>query len=58
MEEFFEEQAREAARVVADDAVLFEEIIENDAKAQFLKFGKINDHGLCALRTVAASNVG
>ena len=58
MEEFFEEQPREAARVVANDAVLFEEIIENDAESEFLEFGKINGHGLGALRAVAASDVG
>ena len=57
MEEFLEEEAGEAARVVANDAVFLEEIVEDDAEAEFLKCKKIDGHGLGALSTVAPGNV-
>jgi len=40
MEEFFEEEAGEALGMVADDAVFFQEIVEDDAEAEFLEGGK------------------
>jgi hypothetical protein len=36
VEEFFEEKAGEAFGVVADDAVFFEEVVEDDADAELL----------------------
>jgi hypothetical protein len=57
MEEFFEEQAREAAGVVANDAVLFKKIVEDYAEAKLLELRKINGHGLGALRAVTAGDV-
>src|SRR2546427_515419 len=44
MEEFFEEQAREAAGVVAQNAVLLEEVIENNAATEFLENREIDGH--------------
>ena len=48
-EEFFEEQAGEASRIVADDAVLFKEIVEDHAIAQLMHFGQIDGHRQGAL---------
>jgi len=45
LEEFFEEEAGEAAGVVAEDAVFLEEVVEDDAEAEFLEGGEINGHG-------------
>jgi len=45
-EELFEEEAGEAAGVVAEDAVFLEEIVEDDAEAELLEGGKIDGHGL------------
>ena len=36
MEEFFEEEAGEAAGIVAQDAVFLEEIVEDDSEAELL----------------------
>src|SRR5712692_4133688 len=58
MEEFFEEEAGKAAGVVADDAVFLEEIVEDDAEAEFLHCGKIDDHGFGTLGAVAPGHVG
>ena len=55
---FFEEQAREAAGVVANDAVFLEKVVEDDAEAEFLEFGEIDRDGLGALRAVTASDFG
>src|SRR5260370_6229128 len=57
-EEFVEEEAGEGSGVVADDAVLFEEIVEDDAEAEILEGGKIEEYGFGALRAVAAGHVG
>lgn len=57
MEEFFEEQTGEAAGVVAEDTVFFEEIIEDDAEAELLERGEVDDDGLGALRAVAAGDI-
>jgi hypothetical protein len=58
MQEFFEEQAGEAAGVVADDAVFFEEVVEDDAETELLERREIDGHGLGALRAVATGDVG
>ena len=58
VEKFFEEQAGEAAGIVAEDAVFFEEIIEDDAEAELLERGQIDDNGFCALRAIPAGDVG
>jgi hypothetical protein len=38
-EKFLEQKPCKTPRIVADDSVLFEKIIENDAVAEFLKLG-------------------
>ena len=58
VEEFFEEEAGEAFGVVADDAVFFEEVVEDDADAELLELRKIDDYGFGALGAIAAGNVG
>jgi len=58
VEEFFEEQAGEALGVVADDAMFFEEIIEDDAEAEFLELRQIDGYRLGTLCTVAAGDIG
>ena len=58
MEEFFEEEAGEAIGVVADDAVFFEEIVEDDAEAELLERREIDGDGLGALGAVAAGDFG
>src|SRR6266849_7847157 len=58
VEEFFEEEAGEAAGVVAQDAVFLEEVVEDDAEAELLEGGEIDGHGFGALGAVAAGHVG
>src|SRR6266478_1017796 len=53
-EELFEEEAGEAAGVVAEDAVFLEEIVEDDAEAELLEGGKIDGHRFGALGAVAS----
>jgi len=57
-EEFFEEEAGEAARIVAEDAVLLEEVIENNAAAEFLENREIDGHRRGAFGAVAAGHFG
>ena len=57
-EEFFEEQAGEAGRVVAEDAVFFEEIIEDDAHVELPHFLEFEENGHGTLGAVAASDLG
>jgi len=57
-EEFFEEEAREAAGVVAENAMFFEEIIEDDAEAEFVERRKIDGHGFGALHAITAGHIG
>ena len=54
----FEEEAGEAAGVVAEDAAFLEEIVEDDTEAEFLELGKINGHRFGALRAVAPGHIG
>jgi len=58
LEKFFEEEAGEAAGVVAEDAVFFKEIVEDDAEAELLERGEIDGDGLGALCAVTASDIG
>ena len=58
VEEFFEEEAGEAAGVVAEDAVFLEEIVKNCAKAKVLEFREIDDYGFGALLAIAPGNFG
>ena len=58
MEEFLEEEAGKALGVVADDAVLLDEIIEDDAEAELLELGEIDGHRFGAFRAVAAGDIG
>ena len=58
MEEFFEEEAGQPGGVVADDAVLFEEVVKNDAVAKLLERGEVHGHGLSAIGTIAAAAFG
>ena len=57
-EEFFEEEPGEAAGVVAKDAVLLEEIVEDDSEAELLERGEIDGHRFGALRSIAAGHIG
>jgi len=57
-EELFEEEAGEAAGVVAEDAVFLEEIVEDDAEAKFLELGKIDGHRFGALSAVTPRHIG
>ena len=57
-EEFFKEEAGEAIGVVADDAVFFEEIVEDDAETELLERGEVDGNGFGALGAVAASDFG
>ena len=43
---------------MTDDAVFFEEIVEDDAEAELLEREEINGNGLSTLRAIAASDVG
>src|SRR6266436_6569156 len=58
VEEFFEEEAGEAPGAMAEDGVLLEEIVEDDAVAEFLESGEIDGHGFGALGAVAAGDLG
>src|SRR5882762_11689016 len=58
VEEFFEEEAGEAAGVMAQDAVFLEEIVEDDAEAELLERGKIDGHRFGALGAVAPGHIG
>src|SRR5437899_10834160 len=58
VEEFFEEEAGEAASVVADNGVFLEEIIQDDAEAEILERGEIDGHRFGALGTVAPGPIG
>ena len=57
-EEVFEEEAGEAAGVVADDGVFLKEIVEDDAEAEFLESGKVDGDRLGALGAIAAGDGG
>ena len=54
----FEKKPRETARIVADDTVLFEEIVEDHSVAELLQLRQINEHLLRALTPIALSNFG
>src|SRR6266478_4296860 len=57
-EELFEEEAGEAAGVVAEDAVFLEKIVEDDAEAELLEGWEIDGHRFGALGAVATSHIG
>jgi len=52
-EEFLEKELSQSGRIVANDAMLLEEIIEHDAIAELLQVGDVDCDGLGALRAVA-----
>src|SRR6266566_7649827 len=58
MEELFEEEAGKAARVVANDGVFLEKIVEDDAEAELLQRGEIDRYRFSALGAVAPCNFG
>src|SRR6266513_4167201 len=58
LEEFFQEEAGEAAGVVAQDAVFLKEIVEDDAEAELLERGKIDGHRFGALGAVTPGHIG
>src|SRR5713226_2029792 len=58
LEKLFEEEAGEAASVVTEYAVFFEEIVEDDAEAKLLEVREIDDHGFGALRAITACDIG
>ena len=53
MEEFFEEQARETACLVADEAMFLQEVVENDSVSELSERREIHGHGLGALGAIA-----
>jgi len=57
-EEFFEEEAGEAASVVADDGVFLEEIVEDDAEAELLEGRNVGGDRFGALRAIAPRDFG
>ena len=57
-EGLFDEEFGEATRVVADDGVFFEEIIEDDADAEFTEGGEIDDDGFGAFGAIAFGDFG
>ncbi len=57
-EEFFEEEAGEAGGIVADDAVFFEEIVEDDAVAESLQSPQIDGDGIGAACAIALGHFG
>src|SRR5258708_4612290 len=58
VEEFFEEEAGEAAGVMADDRVFFEEIVEDDAEAELLEGRNVGGDRFGALRAIAPRDFG
>src|SRR6266550_4419564 len=58
LEEFFQEEAGEAAGVVAQDAVFLKEIVEDDAEAELLERGKIDGHRFGALGAITPGHIG
>jgi hypothetical protein len=57
-EELFEEETGEEAGVVADDAMLFEEIIADDANAELEELVAVEAHGVGIFGAITARNVG
>ena len=57
-EKFVDEKAGEAGRIVADEAVFFEEIVENEFDLELEDLFGINEDGLGALGAITASDVG
>ena len=58
VEEFFEDEPSEAARIVADDTVDLEKVVEDDAVAKFLHLREVDGDGRSALAAVALGNIG
>ncbi len=50
---FFEEEPGETLRIVADDGVLFQKVIEDDAETKLIQLGEIDDDWLGTLGEVA-----
>lgn len=57
-EELFEEEMGEESGVVADDAMLFKEIVGDDAGAKLEKFVAIEADGFGVFCAITASHVG
>src|SRR6266851_6298376 len=58
VEEFFQEEAGEATAVVADDGMLLEEIVEDNAEAELLESGEIDGDRFGALSAIAPGYIG
>ena len=41
-QEFLEKETSQAPRIVANNTVLFEQVVEHDAIAEFLQFGNVD----------------
>jgi len=54
-EEFVDEEAGEARRIVADEAVFFEEIVEHKLDLEFEEFIGVNDDGLGTFGAITAA---
>ena len=57
-EELVDQQAGEASGIVADDAVLLEEIVVEQAHVHFGNIGAIDLHGFGAFGAIAAGDLG
>ena len=51
-QEFLKEETSQAIRVMANNTVFFEEIVEHDAIAKFLELGNVDLYRFRALRAV------
>jgi len=56
-QEFVDEETSKAGRIVADQAVFFQEIVEHKLDLALEYFFGVNDHGLGALGAIAACNI-
>ncbi len=56
-QEFVDEEASEAGRIVADDTVLFEEIIEQELNPELGEPIGVNHDGFCAFSAITAGHV-
>ena len=57
-EKFLQKKPGKAARIVPDDAVFFEKVVEDHAEAKLLQRGKVDGDGLGSLGAVTAGDIG
>src|SRR6202043_1020782 len=57
-QEFLKEETSQPIRVMANNTVFFEEVVEHDAVAEFLQLRNVDLHRFRALRAVPLSDFG